>query len=377
MYDFVIVGAGPTGSYCAARLAKQGYQVKLIDKAHHPRDKLCGGGLTLKSLSRIKSLHTGLEQSGLLDYIKYFEVMNPTTFEKIDVKWYAKWLALVKRDEFDKWMLDKAIECGASYQEEKFTTLYNGESDFIIAADGANSEVGKMIHGPFTNDEVIVATEAYVPNFKEEQFASIVMNPTHDPDNGGYSWLFGRHDRVGVGTGCFRTYDKFLNDYRSLISTVSAVKYHYHVEPKDYHNWIIPIYKGNKFASLDNMACIGDALGTADPLFAEGIAAGLISADVLINSFNKYRNFSHLTEDINNDEYFQEMQWMHFLQQQANSNYNAAFNLLSQKNVAEGFIKFINWHSKPSEFVKWIKLHYPIHALRLAYNVWRNKGNEL
>jgi len=59
-YDVVVVGAGPSGSTAAKTLAEHGVNVLLIDKERFPRDKPCGGGLPLRTLSRfpyIEKLH--------------------------------------------------------------------------------------------------------------------------------------------------------------------------------------------------------------------------------------------------------------------------------------------------------------------------------
>jgi flavin-dependent dehydrogenase len=48
-YDAIVVGAGPAGSTTAYRLATAGASVLLADKARFPRDKPCGGGLTLRA----------------------------------------------------------------------------------------------------------------------------------------------------------------------------------------------------------------------------------------------------------------------------------------------------------------------------------------
>jgi flavin-dependent dehydrogenase len=382
MYDFTVIGAGPSGSYCAARLAKEGNKVLLIDKVQHPRFKLCGGGLTLKSIRAINKLHNGLETSGLLDYINKFYIVNPSTKEIIDFKYDKNWLALVHRDQFDNWLLNKALDAGVEFQvcnKDSLSLLEN--SKFLIASDGANSKIGVLVHGAIPSDRIVVATEGYIPNTSGEAFASVILNPTKDPDNGGYSWLFGRKDTIGIGTGVVRTYDRLLNFYRKSITDLSKDIYKCIIEPKDYRNWIIPIYQEGRRASMSinniyNVAVIGDALGVADPIYAEGIAAGITSANCLIDSYNKYKDFSKYTQDLHNYEYFKEMKWMEFLQRQANSNYNTAFKLLQKPKVVDGFIKFINWEQRPSEFVKWVWKHHPLYALRLEYNVIMNNGKE-
>ncbi len=62
IYDAVIVGAGPSGSTTAYYLAKEGFNVLLLDKFNFPRDKTCGDGLTPRVL-RI------LDDMGILDKV--------------------------------------------------------------------------------------------------------------------------------------------------------------------------------------------------------------------------------------------------------------------------------------------------------------------
>src|SRR4051794_3158697 len=52
-YDAIVVGAGPAGSTTAYRLARAGARVGLVDRARFPRDKPCGGGLTLRAVREL------------------------------------------------------------------------------------------------------------------------------------------------------------------------------------------------------------------------------------------------------------------------------------------------------------------------------------
>ena len=54
-FDAIVIGAGPAGSTAAYLLAKSGLQVLVLDKKVFPRDKLCGGLLTRKTV-RFKSI---------------------------------------------------------------------------------------------------------------------------------------------------------------------------------------------------------------------------------------------------------------------------------------------------------------------------------
>jgi flavin-dependent dehydrogenase len=47
-FDVIVVGAGPAGSVTSHLLASSGVRTLLVDRARFPRDKPCGGGVTLR-----------------------------------------------------------------------------------------------------------------------------------------------------------------------------------------------------------------------------------------------------------------------------------------------------------------------------------------
>ena len=61
-YDLIIVGAGPAGATAALYAKRSGLSVLLLDKAHFPRDKVCGDALSGKSVTILREL-------GLLDQV--------------------------------------------------------------------------------------------------------------------------------------------------------------------------------------------------------------------------------------------------------------------------------------------------------------------
>src|SRR5438094_9275565 len=52
-FDVAVIGAGPAGSTAAYRLARSRARVLLIDKVRFPRDKPCGGGLTMRAVRQL------------------------------------------------------------------------------------------------------------------------------------------------------------------------------------------------------------------------------------------------------------------------------------------------------------------------------------
>src|SRR6187200_3309765 len=58
--DVLVVGGGPAGSTAARSLALAGARVLLIDRAAFPRNKPCGGAISMRALRRFPYLDEAL-----------------------------------------------------------------------------------------------------------------------------------------------------------------------------------------------------------------------------------------------------------------------------------------------------------------------------
>ncbi len=123
MIDVAVIGGGPAGSVCAARLAARGRRVALLEQAHHPRFHL-GESLLPNSLGVLESI-------GVLDEVRQrFLTKRGARFvdgsndsrcvryafaEAFQAKWDHAFQ--VPRDEFDALLFRRAGECGAELRE--------------------------------------------------------------------------------------------------------------------------------------------------------------------------------------------------------------------------------------------------------------------
>src|SRR5436309_9105516 len=111
-FDAVVVGAGPAGSTAAYRLAAGGASVLLVDKARFPRDKPCGGGVTLRA-------------ARLLPFSIDPVVEDAVTRVEIGLRYRSSFTRTAKqplvymtqRKRLDEFLLRKAEEAGAHIEE--------------------------------------------------------------------------------------------------------------------------------------------------------------------------------------------------------------------------------------------------------------------
>jgi flavin-dependent dehydrogenase len=160
-FEVIIVGSGPAGSSTALHLAKLAPRLAartlLLEKAVHPRVKLCAGGVTGKGLRILAGLGLPLRVDALaMDgvEIRYLHHRRHTRCAGLGVT--------IQRPAFDGWLAHAAAGRGVSLHEgEVFTALRVGEDTItlttdrgsytaraVVAADGAGSRVRRAAGFP-------------------------------------------------------------------------------------------------------------------------------------------------------------------------------------------------------------------------------------
>src|SRR5438477_11925162 len=138
-HDVAIVGAGPAGSTAAYRLARAGARVLLIDKATFPRDKPCGGGVTMRAARLLPfSLDPVVE-----DRVDRLEC--GLRYRRRFVRHAHAPLALMtQRTRLDHFLLQKAAEAGAEVRENTTVDARELDARFVICSDGCNGTSAKQ-----------------------------------------------------------------------------------------------------------------------------------------------------------------------------------------------------------------------------------------
>ena len=288
--DTLVVGAGPAGSVCAYQLHKSGIDCLLIDHATFPRDKICGGGLTVKAWTLLEDL--------MPTFTYPYQKINEIEFKIDDVVCNIPLqydIRVVARKDFDHRLLQYYIAVGGRFMQGAFSsfecqsdgqllvTLKSGvqvQCRHLVGADGANSHIHKQLTGPY--DGNILWLEQYQPKSRTSIFGELSF--TQYP--GGYYYVFPavEHDVVGYG---------YPGTNMQQFHQILAEK---NLKPTSIHGAYIPVREVD--SGRDDILLIGDAGGFANKLTFEGlyyaIATGRNAAQAIVEG----RSFSDTNADI-------------------------------------------------------------------------------
>ena len=112
-YDVAVIGAGPAGSVTAIHLARGGARVLLLDKARFPRDKPCGGGLTLRAVRQLP-VDPGPVVEHEVDRME-FRLGWRGRFERAGKR--GPFVLMTQRRRLDQYLAEQAAAAGAVFRD--------------------------------------------------------------------------------------------------------------------------------------------------------------------------------------------------------------------------------------------------------------------
>jgi menaquinone-9 beta-reductase len=296
--DLAIVGAGPSGTSAAWRLARGGARVTLFD-ASHPREKPCGGGLTGRALALVRESLGGRRVDGVVVRGLRFGSGEPgqgrTTVLSLPAD---EAFVVVGRRALDLALLEAAEAAGARLVRERVldvevtgrrvaivTTRGRHDADAVLGADGATSLVRRRVLAPFTRAQFSVTSGGYVHGTSSDQ---VVIRSFGAPP--GYLWSFPRPDHLAVGVCAPADRVTSAVALRPVLDAWLTHALPARPEVRRY-SWPIPSLSHADLTRLrvsgDRWMLAGDAAGLVDPLTREGIyyalASGRLAADAWLD----------------------------------------------------------------------------------------------
>jgi geranylgeranyl reductase family protein len=298
-YDVAVVGAGPAGATVARFLSKSGLTVALVEKEELPRDKPCGGALSIHHLKRFKYLDGKGDELGCPSYgVKIYSnslVRAGTTYSDPQ-------LLMVLRDKFDKALVDMAQDYGAelkhnwvkdvSVTQDGANLVLDGgkvlKSRLVVGADGVNSVVAKKtgLNSGWSKWQVAINAleEIYVGESVIENYIGS-QRPLHIfmlNNLFGYGWLFSKKEHFNIGVGGLSAKTKNISDvFFGFVRLLKKMK----LIPKDLQNskfkaHLVPTSGVLNKVFGDRVVLCGDAAGTSSPLNGEGVYYAMVSGQI-------------------------------------------------------------------------------------------------
>ena len=290
----IVAGAGPAGSMAARLLANRGARVLLLDKQRFPRDKPCGGGVTLRAAA-LQEIDLSPVIEGTIHGARFTLRLG----EAFDRRFERPLTYMTQRSRLDAYLAERAAESGAEFHDgvavREIDPAFNETSPFnrtvrtdsdsytarvLIGADGANGLVGRAL-GLRPEYEEAVGLEGNIPYTPDmaadwrDVFALDLGGMA-----GGYGWVFPKGDHLNVGVGAwkyagFTLRPKLLELSRRYGFPESSIE-----NLRGHH---LPVRVPGSPIARGAVAVVGDAAGLVDPLSGEGIhmafASGRLAAE--------------------------------------------------------------------------------------------------
>ena len=361
MFDVIVVGAGPGGSYASYKLSKRGYSVLLLEKDKLPRYKPCGGAIPDELVSELKLPDNLIERE--FDHLDLY--LNDQVLHR-DGKGVVIW-----RDKFDHFITKKAIKEGTILKDstpcvsvKKLNGTYQVKSPsdqfdakYIIAADGCNSTVLSSLGWESFKPEDVALTVQYEMEMSPKLISDLLgENAIHlffgkNVCERGYGWIFPKFDVISVGWGSqlslikntTKEFNNFINSIKNLINKAKLTKKVAHLVPTSIREKIFD----------NNLFVIGDAAGFVDPLSGKGIAYSIISGEIASSIINKYFNETDLLNIEN--KYIKKLNKMFV-------------NVLKRKKYIQEDV-----YSSDESILKFLNLWKNHRSSEIALNLWNIK----
>jgi geranylgeranyl reductase family protein len=327
--DVIVVGAGPSGATTAYYLAQAGLDVLLLEKAHFPREKVCGDGLTPRAVKSLVAM--GIDVGPGSGWLRNKGLRVIGAGMRLEMPWpelnsYPGYGLVRTRAALDEQLARRAQAVGAKLLEGVTVTgpvlddagnirgvtaraeaedadsaphdperAVDSQRTFrarvIVAADGNSSRLSVAMGLRKRDDRPLgVAVRTYYtsPRHDDDYLESWLDLWDGDRLLPGYGWIFGMGDGTSnVGLGLLNTSDAFGNtDYRALLKRwlrAMPEEWGYVEENRTepVRGAALPMGFNRTPHYYRGLLLAGDAAGMVNPFNGEGIAYAMESGEIL------------------------------------------------------------------------------------------------
>jgi geranylgeranyl reductase family protein len=256
--------------------------VLLADKATFPRDKPCGGGMTLRAVRQCPVDPTPVVEEWVDQVELRFRYRAAVVHRAPEpVVW------MTQRKRLDAFLLDSARERGVDVREGARVEIGEGNavtvagerfaSDVLVGADGANGITAKAVGlGAGVVYGVAYEGNARYPVLPHERYSRrLVLELADIP--GGYAWVFPKGDHANVGVG------GWLSEGPKLREHLRRACQAHGLEPEELENLRghrLPLRGPGTRIAGERALLVGDAAGLIDPVSGDGMYECFVSSRV-------------------------------------------------------------------------------------------------
>ncbi len=242
--DVIVVGAGPGGSSAAYHMARHGLRVLLLEKSGFPREKVCGDGLTPRSVKQLVRMGVSTDA---VDWPRNKGLRVIGGGVRLELDWpelasFPDYGLTRARFDFDHLLVKRATEAGAELRTSHNVTgplldnagrvvgvqvTVGGEpttfrAPLVIAADGVSGRFPLGLGIAKREDRPLgVAVRRYYRSSRhdDDYLESWLELSSVDRPLPGYGWIFGMGDgKVNVGLGVLNSSVDFgKSNYRQML----------------------------------------------------------------------------------------------------------------------------------------------------------------
>jgi flavin-dependent dehydrogenase len=288
-WDVVVVGAGVAGAVAAARLARRGCDVLLVEKSSWPRDKVCGGCVNRAARAALAS--AGLDTA--LAAARPYSAMR-LAFNGREARFALPDGRAISRRRLDAALVDAAVAAGARFMSgaravldrceasRRRVTLHQGREAFdvcarvVLACDGLKGRMlgdkAEIAAGARIGVGVTVAAPAadYAPGI-------IHMASTAQ----GYVGLVRVEDGLlNIGAALDPAWTKRMGGPPAAVRHVLDSAQFAAVPELDKLRWrgTPRLTRRHRRLGAERLLALGDAAGYVEPFTGEGMAWAIAGA---------------------------------------------------------------------------------------------------